>query len=101
MRLSSGELVASAGAAVDELSDVLVRAVLPIAVAAVLSLSAVVVIGIISPAAAAVLAVCLLIAGVAAPWLSGRAAAAAESVATQHHSNRDVTVMLAIVFSSG
>ncbi len=96
MRLSSGELVASAGAAVDELSDVLVRAVLPIAVAAVLSLSAVVVIGIISPAAAAVLAVCLLIAGVAAPWLSGRAAAAAESVATQHHSNRDVAVMLAL-----
>ena len=96
MRLSSGELVASAGAAVDELSDVLVRAVLPIAVAAVLSLSAVVVIGIISPAAAAVLAVCLLIAGVAAPWLSGRAAAAAEAVATQHHSDRDVAVMLAI-----
>ena len=96
MRLSSGELVSSAGAAVDELSDVLVRAVLPIAVAAVLSLSAVVAIGIISPAAAAVLAVCLLIAGVAAPWLSGRAAAAAEAVATQHHSDRDVAVMLAV-----
>ncbi len=96
MRLSSGELVASAGAAVDELSDVLVRAVLPIAVAAVLSLSAVVAIGFISPAAAAVLAVCLLIAGVAAPWLSGRAAAAAEAVATQHHSDRDVAVMLAL-----
>lgn len=96
MRLSSGELVSAAGAAVDELSDVLVRAVLPIAVAAVLSVSAVVAIGIISPVAAAVLAVCLLIAGVAAPWLSGRAAAAAEAVATQHHSDRDVAVMLAL-----
>ena len=96
MRLSSGELVSSAGAAVDELSDVLVRAVLPIAVAAVLSLSAVVAIGIISPAAAAVLSVCLLIAGVAAPCLSGRAAAAAEAVATQHHSDRDIAVMLAV-----
>ena len=37
MRLHSGELVARIGASVDELSDVLVRAVLPIAVAAVLS----------------------------------------------------------------
>ncbi len=34
MRLHSGELVARIGASVDELSDVLVRAVLPIAVAA-------------------------------------------------------------------
>lgn len=96
MRLSSGELVAGAGAAVDELSDVLVRAALPIAVAAVLSFSAVAVIGVISPAAAAVLAACLLIAGVAAPWLAARAATAAEAVATQHHSGRDVAAMLAL-----
>ena len=96
MRLSSGELVAGAGAAVDELSDVLVRAVLPIAVAAVLSVSAVTIIAVISPAAAAVLAVCLLIAGVAAPWLAARAASAAEAVATQHHSGRDVAVMVAL-----
>jgi ATP-binding cassette subfamily C protein CydC len=96
MRLSSGELVAGAGAAVDELSDVLVRAVLPIAVAAALSVSAVAVIAVISPAAAVVLAACLLIAGVAAPWLAARAATAAEAVATQHHSGRDVAVMLAL-----
>ena len=37
MRLHSGELVARIGASVDELADVLVRAMLPIAVAAVLS----------------------------------------------------------------
>ncbi|HJT95653.1 MAG TPA: ATP-binding cassette domain-containing protein, partial [Mycobacterium sp.] len=36
------------------------------------------------------------IAGVAAPWLAARAAAAAELVATQHHSGRDVAVMLAL-----
>ena len=41
MRLPSGELVARVGDSVDELSDVLVRAVLPIAVAAVLSVAAV------------------------------------------------------------
>ena len=95
MRLHSGELVARIGDSVDELSSVLVRAVLPIAVAAVLSVSAVLAIGVVSPAAAAVLAVCLLVAGVAAPWLAARAAAAAEAVATQHHAGRDVAVMLA------
>ena len=96
MRLHSGELVARIGASVDELSDVLVRAMLPIAVAAVLSVAAVVTIAVISPAAAAVLTVCLLIAGVAAPWLADRAVTAAESVAAQYHSGRDVAVMLAL-----
>ena len=96
MRLHSGELVARIGASVDELSDVLVRAVLPIAVAAVLSVAAVATIALISPAAGVVLAVCLTIAGVAAPWLAARAAAAAENVAAQHHSGRDVAVMFAL-----
>jgi ATP-binding cassette, subfamily C, bacterial CydC len=96
MRLHSGELVARVGASVDELSDVLVRAVLPIAVAAVLCVAAVAAIAVISPAAAAVLAVCLFVAGVAAPWLAARAARAAEDVAEQHHSGRDVAVMLAL-----
>jgi ATP-binding cassette subfamily C protein CydC len=96
MRLHSGELVARIGASVDELSDVLVRAVLPIAVAAVLSLAAVAAIAAISPAAALVLAICLVIAGVVAPGLAARAATAAENVAVQHHSGRDVAVMLAL-----
>jgi ATP-binding cassette subfamily C protein CydC len=96
MRLHSGELVARIGASVDELSDVLVRAVLPIAVAAVLSLAAVAAIAAISPAAALVLAISLLIAGAVAPWLAARAATAAENVAVQHHSGRDIAVMLAL-----
>ncbi len=73
MRLSSGDLVSRVGASVDDLADVLVRAVLPIAVAAVLAVdrrrasspS-------ISPAAAVVLAGCLLLAGAFAPWLTAR-----------------------------
>jgi ATP-binding cassette subfamily C protein CydC len=96
MRLHSGELVAGIGASVDELSDVLVRAVLPIAVAAVLSVAAVAAIAVISPAAAIVLALCLLIAAAGASWLAARAATAAEDVAAQHHSGRDVAVMLAV-----
>ena len=96
MRLHSGDLVARVGASVDELADVLVRAVLPISVAAVLGLAAVTVIAVISPAAAVVLAACLLIAGVLAPWLAARAVTAAEAVAVQHHSERDIATMLAL-----
>nr|WP_090274925.1 ATP-binding cassette domain-containing protein [Mycolicibacterium komanii]CRL67879.1 ABC transporter, transmembrane region, type 1 [Mycolicibacterium komanii] len=96
MRMPSGELVARFGASVDDLADVLVRAVLPIAVAAVLGVAAVVGIGLISLEAAVVLALCLLIAGVIAPVLAARAAEATEEAATQHHSGRDVAVMRAL-----
>jgi ATP-binding cassette, subfamily C, bacterial CydC len=95
-RLPSGELVARVGADVDQLADVLVRALLPFSVASVLAVAAVVVVGVISPQAAAILAICLLVAGILAPWLASRAAAAQEEVARQHHSARDVTTMLAL-----
>ena len=39
---------------------------------------------------------CLAVAGVAAPWLSARAAVAAEDVAVRHHSARDTSTLLAI-----
>lgn len=96
LRLHSGDLVARVGASVDDLADVLVRAILPMCVAAILSGAAVVIIALISPAAAAILAACLLVAGVAAPWLSGRAAAATEALAAQHHSARDTASLLAL-----
>lgn len=99
VRLPSGELLSRFGASVDELSDVLVRAVLPVAVAAVLSVAAVVVIAVISPGAALILLFGLLIAGVAAPWLSARAATAAEEVAARHHTNRDAAALLALTYA--
>ncbi|MFN8068542.1 MAG: thiol reductant ABC exporter subunit CydC [Mycolicibacterium insubricum] len=94
--IPGGELAGRVGSDVDELADVLVRAVLPIAVAAVLSVAAVGVIAVISPAAAGVLALCLLVAGVVAPWLSARAAAGAEELARAEHAERDVAAMLAL-----
>ena len=96
MRLSSGDLVTRIGASVDDLADVVVRALLPIAVAAVLAAAAVAVIAVISPAAAMVLVICLLLAGVAAPWLAARSARHTEAVAAQHHSGRDVAVLCAL-----
>jgi len=95
-RLHSGELVARVGADVDELADVLVRALVPIGVAAVLAVAATAVVAVISPAAAAVLALCLLIAGVVAPRLAARAAATREEIARQHHARRDASAMLAL-----
>lgn len=96
LRLHSGDLVARVGASVDDLADVLVRALLPMCVAAILSVGAVVIIALISPVAAAILAACLLVAGVAAPWLSGRAAAATEALAARHHSARDTATLVAL-----
>lgn len=96
VRLHSGELVARVGTDVDELANVLARALVPIAVAAVLALAATVVVAAISPAAAAVLAICLLIAGFVAPRLAGRAAATQENIARQHHSERDTSAILAL-----
>ncbi|UYP19599.1 thiol reductant ABC exporter subunit CydC [Rhodococcus sp. Z13] len=77
--LGRGDLLARTGSDVDALGDVVVRALVPIAVAAVLSVAAVVTLAVITPAAGAVLAVALLVAGVLAPWLSARAAATADA----------------------
>ena len=95
-RLHSGELVSRIGADVDQLADVLVRSLLPFSVAAVLAVAAIAVVGVISPPAAAILAICLLVAGIVAPWLASRAAVAQEVVARQHHSARDISAMLAL-----
>ena len=96
VRLHSGELVARVGTDVDELANVLVRALVPIGVAVVLALAATAVVGVISPSAAVVLALCLLIAGFVAPRLAGRAAATQEGLARQHHSERDTSAMIAL-----
>lgn len=99
-RLHSGDLVARVGSDVDQLADVLVRSVLPFSVAAVLGLAATVAVGIVSAPAATLLAICLLVAGLIAPWLAAKAATAQETVARQHHSARDVAAMLALEHSA-
>jgi ATP-binding cassette subfamily C protein CydC len=96
VRLPSGELVARVGGDVDELANVLVRALVPIGVAAVLAVAATAVVAAISLPAGIVLAVCLLIAGFVAPRFAGRAAAMQEEVARQHHSDRDTAALIAL-----
>src|ERR1700744_1384121 len=96
VRLPSGELVARVGADVDELADVLVRALIPAGVATVLAVASTAAIAIISLPAAAMMAGCLLIAGVGAPWVGRRAIATQEEVARQQHSERDTAAMTAL-----
>lgn len=96
MRLRSGQLVTRLGGDVDELSDLLVRAVLPIAVAAVLGVVAVSVISMMSLPMAALLAACLAVAGIVAPWLAARAVVSSERAAAQLREDRDVSAMTAL-----
>ncbi|MFF0493009.1 ATP-binding cassette domain-containing protein [Nocardia sp. NPDC004068] len=77
-RLRRGELLTRTGADIDDLGVVVVRALVPIAVAGVVSAGAVGLLATISPAAALVLAAALAVAGIFAPWLSARAAGEAE-----------------------
>lgn len=76
--LRRGDLLARVGADVDAVGDVVVRGLLPAAVAAVLGLGTVVAMGLFLPAAGVTLALCLLLAGVVAPWLAQRAARTTE-----------------------
>lgn len=94
--LRGGELLARVGSDVDVLSDVLARALVPIGVALTVGIAAISVIAMISGAAATLLAVCLLFAGVVAPWLAARAARAQESVATRLRSRRDSAAVVAL-----
>ncbi|MBF6293154.1 thiol reductant ABC exporter subunit CydC [Nocardia farcinica] len=77
-RLRRGDLLVRIGSNIDDLGAVIVRALVPIAVAAVLALAAVGLIATISVPAAMILAASLAVAGVLAPWLSARAARSAE-----------------------
>nr|WP_041563352.1 thiol reductant ABC exporter subunit CydC [Nocardia brasiliensis] len=76
--LRRGDLLVRTGSDIDDLGAVVVRVFVPVAVAVVLSLVAIGLLATISVAAAAILAGALALSGVAAPWLSARAARDAE-----------------------
>lgn len=76
--LRRGDLLARTGADVDAVGDVVVRALVPAAVATAVGVGSVVLVGWQLLGAGAVLAACLLLAGVAGPALTVRAAQASE-----------------------
>lgn len=73
-----GDLVARTGSDVDTVAAVVVRAIVPIAVAVVASVIAVALLGAVVPLAGLVLAVGVLVCGVAVPVVVARGAARAE-----------------------
>lgn len=75
--LRRGELLARTGTDVDEIGNAVIRALIPIGVSLVVSGAAVAIMTVVSVWAALALAVCLLVSGVAAPWLAARGAARA------------------------
>ena len=74
-----GDLLARVGADVDAVGDVVVRGLLPAAVAATLGVGTSVAMALFWPPAGLALALCLLVAGVLAPWLAARGARTAET----------------------
>ncbi|WP_282948793.1 thiol reductant ABC exporter subunit CydC [Cellulomonas endometrii] len=91
--LRRGDLLARVGADVDAVGDVVVRGLLPAAVAAVLGLGTVVAMGLFLPAAGLTLAACLLLAGVVAPWLAQRAARTTEQRAAAARAEMAATAL--------
>ncbi|MCX5043442.1 thiol reductant ABC exporter subunit CydC [Aldersonia sp. NBC_00410] len=91
-----GELLTRVGADVETLGEVVVRALVPMAVAILLGIAAVGLIATISLPAAAVLAAALVVAGILAPNLGARAARAAERAsmtATGEYAGHAVTAL--------
>src|SRR5690606_13901867 len=76
--LRRGDLLARVGADVDDVGDVVVRALIPAGVAVCLGIGSVVLVGVFLPAAGLTLLGCLLLTGVLAPWLASRAAVSVE-----------------------
>ncbi|WP_251151679.1 thiol reductant ABC exporter subunit CydC [Cellulosimicrobium sp. Marseille-Q4280] len=74
VRLRRGDLLARVGADVDDVGDVVVRALIPAGVALAVSVGSVALVAAFLPAAGMALALCLVLAAVVAPWLSARSA---------------------------
>ena len=91
--LRRGDLLARVGADVDSVGDVVVRGLLPVGVAATLGVGSVVLVGAFLPEAGLALALCLLLAGVVAPWWSVRATREAETRSAQARADMAATTL--------
>ena len=93
MALRRGDLLARVGADVDSVGDVVVRGLMPIAVAVVVGAGSVALVGAFLPAAGAGLALGLLLAGGVAPWWAVRAARTAEARSSHARARLSATTL--------
>lgn len=94
--LRRGDLLTGIGAEVDALGAVVVRVLVPIAVAAVTAVAAVGLLATISLTAAAILAGALALSGIVAPAMAARAAGDAERAVLAHRAERTVNAVAAL-----
>ncbi|GEA80568.1 thiol reductant ABC exporter subunit CydC [Cellulomonas uda] len=95
-----GDLLARVGADVDDVGDLVVRGLLPAAVAATLGVATTAAMTMIWPPAGLALGACLVLAGVVAPWLADRGARTSERLGTR--ARADVTAeALALLDDAG
>jgi ATP-binding cassette subfamily C protein CydC len=83
LTLRRGDLLARVGADVDAVGDVVVRGLLPMGVALVLGIGSSVAMALFLPSAGLALALCLVLAGVVAPWWAQRTARGVERDSAQ------------------
>jgi ATP-binding cassette, subfamily C, bacterial CydC len=93
VQLSRGDLLARTGADVDAVGDVVVRALLPAAVAVVVGSCSAALVGAFLPLAGVALAMCLLLAGVGGPLWALHAARAAEQCSARARVELSTTAM--------
>ncbi|SDD66010.1 ATP-binding cassette, subfamily C, CydC [Sanguibacter gelidistatuariae] len=85
--LRRGDLLARVGADVDTVGDVVVRGLLPAAVATVLGAGSVALICAVHAGTGIALALCLVLAGIVGPWLAARGASTTEKRSAQARSD--------------
>lgn len=93
LALRRGDVLARVGSDVDAVGEVVVRGLLPMAVAAVLGGGSVVLLAAFLPAAGVSLAACYLLAAVVAPWWAVRAARTAEERSAAARAQVSATTM--------
>lgn len=86
-----GDLLARVGADVDAVGDVVVRGLLPAAVALTLGVGTSLAMTLFWPPAGAALALCLLVTGAVVPWLTARGAATSQQRGVQAHARMTAT----------
>lgn len=88
-----GDLLARTGADVDELGDVVVKSLLPSAVAIVTSLISIAIVAALSPLIGLILALCLFVSGVISPYFAMRGARLAEVQQVQDRAELNVQAL--------
>lgn len=91
--LRRGDLLVRTGADIDAVGDLVVRAMMPAAVAGVVGLGTVVLVTWLHPLSGLILAACLLLSGTLGPLLAARSARAAEVAASEVRAELAATAM--------